>query len=101
MDNATKHALCATCIHIGGLLAESISQGNSALVQEMFDRAVELEPENSMVYVNRAAMWQILKTEDRALQDTERALQLDPSHVAATLKMIVSIMREVRTPKTH
>lgn len=65
--------------------AESLkAKGNSLMSQKLYESAIEqyteaikLEP-SPVYYSNRAAAWGGLGKHDKAVEDAERALELDP-----------------------
>ena len=44
-----------------------------------FNRAIELDPNNAVFYLNRGAVYQRKKDADRALADYNHAIELNPS----------------------
>ena len=59
-----------------GLVYFSLSQYEKAL--EDFNRAIELEPNDTRVYTNRGLTYRMLKQLDRSLEDFNKSLDLNP-----------------------
>ena len=48
-----------------------------------FDRAIQLNPNESLIYTNRAAAYEGLRKYDLAIKDCDKALALDPNDVTS------------------
>lgn len=86
----TKFDLWSTCLVLGLLACSACSretEGTSAPAAmpdptiESLSRAIEKEPDNAELYVQRGQMYYQLGGMDEAIADFERALQLDSTNV--------------------
>ena len=62
---------------------ESVANENYNLALQNYDKAIELEPQNSLAYVNRAIFYEALEEYGKALDDYNKALELDPKNKEA------------------
>jgi tetratricopeptide (TPR) repeat protein len=58
-------------------------KGDYGAALREFERAIQLDPENSLVYVNRGAALRMVGRAQEALSSLNKALELDPSDVWA------------------
>ncbi|KAF9513789.1 hypothetical protein BS47DRAFT_1295834 [Hydnum rufescens UP504] len=71
--------------------AETLKQAGNAHMSakaytkaiESYTRAAELDPTNPVYYSNRAAAYSSIEDHDRAIEDAQKALKVDPAFVKA------------------
>lgn len=57
---------------------QAFSAGNFAKAIEIFTQAIEIDPSNAILYSNRSACYASLQNAQLALEDAERACELNP-----------------------
>lgn len=58
---------------------ECLSKKNFAEAVEWYTKGIEMEPSNHILYSNRSAAYLSMKSYDKALQDADKCIQLNPS----------------------
>ncbi len=64
-----------------GYMASMKREWNEAI--DLFNKSIHLNPDNAVVYVQRASAYQMLDRIDDAIQDYEEALKLRPDYYLA------------------
>jgi len=67
--------------------------------KECYDKAIELDPNNSLLYFNRAAACHFLLLPVAAEADSRKAVELDPESVDARTRLGLSLMKSKKYPE--
>ena len=70
-----------------------LRQGESTVAMQKYDQAISLLPKVATGYVDRGKAFYTAAQHESALQDFERALELDPSNVRARMWRNISTLR--------
>ena len=58
------------------------SKGEYEKAIECYDKAIELNPQQTSAYLNRGVVYNVMGNYDRAIQDYDRAIELEPTSVS-------------------
>jgi hypothetical protein len=76
---------------------KEFTSGNYERAAELFGKAIELDPQNHVLYSNRAGAYTSLKRFSEALADAEKTVELNPSW-PKVCKLCDSVVVRVDSP---
>lgn len=93
----SRHVEVAVLLNNVRMVARARMRGNDLFKSERFTEAcsaygegLRLDPSNSVLYCNRAACWFKLGQWERSIEDSNRALHIQPNYTKALLRRAAS-----------